>query len=73
MNAPHNNKTNESTKIIFSEVANLISFHFLILIIFLPSEYQRVNLYDTATAKRYAESSKNPAWWKISKIPISLK
>jgi len=73
MNALQNSKTNTRIKIIFSEVANLMSFHFLILIIFLPSEYQRVNLYDTATAKRYAESSKNPAWWKISKIPISLK
>jgi len=62
MNAPHNNKTNESTKIIFSEVANLMSFNFLPLIIFLPSEYQRVNLNDKAATNRYAESSKNPEW-----------
>jgi len=57
MDALQNSKTNTRIKIIFSEVANLMSFHFLLLIIFLPSEYQRVNLNDTAAASRYAESS----------------
>ena len=61
MNALQNSKTNTRIKIIFSEVVNLISFNFLLLIIFLPSEYQRVSLNDTAAAKIYAESSKNPA------------
>jgi len=54
MNAPMSKRINASTKIIFSDLDNLISLHFLLATIFLPSEYQSVSLKEVTAVKNYS-------------------